>query len=563
MERNVRYYSSIRTLTAALSGTLLLLLLPTTGYSQAEWIHRLDDDRNGYIEPDEISDRSRRFLEEAVVPYGISLSRPNSVKKIEQAARLHFQRRNSGGSSASIPKADQPTMKGFGIEEDQPLVPSFGSGELKYPYTKGDLEEAERMMRRTDENDDNILDPQEIRDGRWDGRDPYECDLNGDRRLTVLELTQRYARRRIAASRSMLSLGTTGDVGSSASDERRDWRALQGAGASRNGDRGSDSLARSILERYDYNRNDQLEPQEMASVGIAVAKVDYDRSGTVSSDELSQYLFETMESKANTREEAIPTWFFERDTNGDQQVLMSEFTDEWDEQKVEQFASYDNNQDGIITIDEVLSLNTVSGGSYASTEAEVLLPRTTVVSEIEVGDDYLIGDLNVQLSITHTYVEQLDGYLLSPDGQRVELFTGVGGSDDHFNKTIFDDDAGDRITRARPPFEGSYRPEALDRRQPGLNQFRGKNLKGTWQLMIRAARSERSGVLHGWSLIVQPDRSAVDDPESAQERLEAAEKEKEEKEGEDNGSESEPEREEESRSESRSRGDFRRGRGPR
>lgn len=571
MERIATPSVNVRTIVVATCSTLSLLLLPTLGYSQAEWIHRMDDDRNGYIEPDEISDRGRRFLEEAVVPYGISLSRPNSVKKIEQAARLHFQRRNSPAPAAKTPKADQPTMKGFGIEEDQPLVPAFGSGDLKYPYTKADLEEAERVMRSTDKNDDNILDPREIQEGRWDGRDPYECDVNGDRRLTLIELTQRYARRRIAAGRSMLSLGTTGDTGSTANDERRDWRELQGAGASRSGDRGSDSLARSIVERYDFNRNDQLEPQEMAAVGIAVAKVDYDRSGTINSEELSKYLFDTMESKANTREEAIPTWFFERDANGDQQVLMAEFTDEWDEQKLEQFASYDNNQDGIITIDEVLSLNTVSGGSYASTEAEVLLPRTTIVSEIEVGDDYLIGDLNVQLSITHTYVEQLDGYLLSPDGQRVELFTGVGGSDDHFNKTIFDDDAGERITRARPPFEGSYRPEALDRRQPGLNQFRGKNLKGTWQLMIRAARSERSGVLHGWSLNVQPDRSAVDDPESAKQRLEAAEKEKaaQEKEAskedaaDNKASEPEPQREEEPRRGPRSWSDFRRGRGPR
>ncbi|PQO41878.1 proprotein convertase P-domain-containing protein [Blastopirellula marina] len=513
----------LREQTLIVTSVGLLLLLPSIVCAQAEWIRRFDDDRNGYIEPDEISDRGRRFLEEIAVPYGISLSRPNSVEKLEQAARLHAQRRNRGAATpARTPGADEPSMKGFGIEPEQKLIPSFGIGEVKYDYIQADVDEAEATMRRWDRNRDGKLDAEEIVNSHWDGRDPSTSDLNNDRELSLPELIQRYARRRIANKRTVTSLGSIGDAGSRSSDQRNDWQALSGAGASRNGDRGSDSLAKSIVDRYDFNRNDQLEPQEMSAAGIEVAKVDYNRDGAVDSQELSQYLFNTMEKAANSRQEAIPTWFFERDANGDQQVLMSEFTDQWDEAALSQFASYDHNQDGMITIDEVLSLDTVAGGAYSNKQAEVLLPRTTIVSEIEVAEDYLIGDLNVQLSITHTYVEQLDGYLIGPDGQRIELFTGVGGSDDHFDKTIFDDDSGERITRSRPPFRGSFQPEALEKRQPGLNYFRGKNLKGTWQLMIRASRSERSGVLHGWSLIVKPSQEAIDDPNAAQEQLKAA-----------------------------------------
>ncbi|MEL6110702.1 MAG: proprotein convertase P-domain-containing protein [Planctomycetota bacterium] len=58
--------------------------------------------------------------------------------------------------------------------------------------------------------------------------------------------------------------------------------------------------------------------------------------------------------------------------------------------------------------------------------------------------------MNVRLNITHTHVSQLDGYLTGPDGQRIELFTGVGGHDDHFNGTVFDvivvtSDAGEEL----------------------------------------------------------------------------------------------------------------------
>lgn len=504
-----------------LSTAILVAFFSDDIFGQGEWIRRLDDDRNGYIEPDEISERSRRYLEDFATPYGLSLSRPNSIKKLEQAARLHAARRERDGSSTLPPPAEAAGLKGFGVDAEKPLVPGFGLREVKYPYTQADLDEAASMLRRWDRDGDGKLSSSEIERARWDGHDPLDSDFDKDGTLTKLELSQRYARRRIESQRPIMSLGSLNE-GSPTRDEGRDDRDRRDrmrAGSSRDGDRGSASLADSILERYDFNRNDQLDPQEMSSVGISIAKVDYDRNGAVDKYEFARYLNEELEREANANQEAIPTWFFESDRDGDKQVVMSEFAQEWDETKLKEFASYDHNRDGMITIDEVLTSQTVAGGEFSNSQAHLLLPRSTVVSEIEVADDYLIGDLNLQLSITHTYTEQLDGYLIGPDGQRIELFTGVGGSDDHFDRTIFDDDNGERITRSRAPFRGTFRPEALEKRQPGLNYFKGKNLKGTWQLMIRASRSERSGVLHGWSLLVTPDQEAVDNPDSVSERL--------------------------------------------
>jgi subtilisin-like proprotein convertase family protein len=144
------------------------------------------------------------------------------------------------------------------------------------------------------------------------------------------------------------------------------------------------------------------------------------------------------------------------------------------------------------------------GGTFADNEARVILPRTTLLAEIDVEEDYLIGDLDVQLSITHTYDEHLDAYLIGPDGQRIELFTGVGDNDDHFDGTILDDEATESIARSRAPFQGRYRPESADREGPSLSHFYGHSVHGLWQLMIRSPRSDRSGVLHGWSLQVKP-----------------------------------------------------------
>jgi len=504
----------------------LLWMLPCDVFAQGEWIHRIDDDNNGWIEPDEISDRGRRYLEEFAVPYGLSLSRPQKVEKLEQAARLHAARESSSSPRRGT-TAEPSGIRGFNIDDDQTLVPGFGMGEVKFPYTKDDQDTARGVIRRYDRDDNGVLDQREIERITWRVRSPAKNDANQDGNISLMELTHYYAWRRTREQRTTMSLGMLAELQDEPQREDAGYDRRR-AGASREGDRGTLSLARSLIARYDFNRNDQLDPAEMTRVGIAISKVDYDRSGGVDDDEFARYLFNEMEKAAVDNQEAIPTWFFERDLNEDRQVLMSEFTDTWDQAKFEMFASYDQNEDGILTMDEVIASAAVTGGSFSNPRAKVLLPRMSIISEIEVDEDYLIGDLDVQLSITHTYVEQLDAYLLSPDGTRVELFTGVGGSDDHFENTIFDDEASERITRSRAPFKGRYRPEARDERnQKSLSHFQGQNLKGTWQLIIRASRSERSGILHGWSLLVRPDQAAVDNPDLVAERLSPGENEAE------------------------------------
>ncbi|MCP3691846.1 MAG: hypothetical protein GY917_06610, partial [Planctomycetaceae bacterium] len=228
------------------------------------------------------------------------------------------------------------------------------------------------------------------------------------------------------------------------------------------------------------------------------------QDGSLSREELVAYL-SSQQQQAAPVVEGLPDWFYELDRNRDQQVSMGEFTKEWTESKFADFTRWDRNGDGLVTVSEVMQAEIVSGGSYANKTAEILSPRRTMVSEIEVTEDYLVGDLNLQLSITHSYLSLLDCYLTGPDGQRIELFTEVGGTEDHFDNTIFDDQSPISIVRAKYPFKGSFQPEALIKRQPSLGHFNGKSIKGIWQLTIRGQRSNRFGMLNGWSLIASPE----------------------------------------------------------
>jgi hypothetical protein len=82
------------------------------------------------------------------------------------------------------------------------------------------------------------------------------------------------------------------------------------------------------------------------------------------------------------------------------------------------------------------------------------------------------------------------------------LFANVGGSDDHFQDTILDDEAPAPITRGRPPFAGRYHTSDRARGRPGLRQFFDKPMQGRWTLLIEA-NSDRPGALHSWALAIR------------------------------------------------------------
>ncbi len=121
--------------------------------------------------------------------------------------------------------------------------------------------------------------------------------------------------------------------------------------------------------------------------------------------------------------------------------------------------------------------------------------QQTIVSTLTVsGQAGPVLDVEVQVDITHTWDSDLDVYLISPSGTRVELFTDVGGASDNFTGTILDDQAGVGIASGAAPFSGSYRPEGL------LSALQGQDPNGIWQLEITDDAGGDVGTLHGWAL---------------------------------------------------------------
>ena len=118
----------------------------------------------------------------------------------------------------------------------------------------------------------------------------------------------------------------------------------------------------------------------------------------------------------------------------------------------------------------------------------------TIVSTLNVADDFLISDVDVEVTLAHTWNADLDVYLIAPDGTRVELFTDVGGSGQGFTGTILDDQAIQDVGSGTAPFTGRFRPEGL------LSALNGKRTAGAWKLEVSDDYEYDTGSIVAWSL---------------------------------------------------------------
>jgi subtilisin-like proprotein convertase family protein/subtilisin family serine protease len=143
---------------------------------------------------------------------------------------------------------------------------------------------------------------------------------------------------------------------------------------------------------------------------------------------------------------------------------------------------------------------------YKSTDTPInIIDLETVSSTITVADEGLVNDLNVELNISHSYVNDLEIYLRSPDGTRISLVKNIDNIA-NFTGTLLDDEAGTSIRNARPPFYGVYRPQ-----QP-LSTFDLKSITGDWTLEVYDQWLGDVGTINDWSLFLEtrsPDRGSL------------------------------------------------------
>lgn len=159
-----------------------------------------------------------------------------------------------------------------------------------------------------------------------------------------------------------------------------------------------------------------------------------------------------------------------------------------------------------LVIGQPARAQTVTRYSNASASAlnaisDTLTPCTTAGSykrTFTVGTSYTVSDVNIGALVTHTYRGDLQMFLTSPAGTRIQLTAGSNtNSAANFNN-LFDDQATSSITSYTagatittvPPYASTYRPITA------LSGFNGQNSLGTWTLEICDQYAADSGTFH-------------------------------------------------------------------
>ncbi len=119
----------------------------------------------------------------------------------------------------------------------------------------------------------------------------------------------------------------------------------------------------------------------------------------------------------------------------------------------------------------------------------------TITSKIVFLEDLPVADINVNLDVTHSYLEDLVISLSSPAGTKVVLLSSSCGSLRNINATF--DDEGDAFgCDGNPAISGAIQPLG------SLAAFKGESLLGEWTLEIKDNQLSDGGSLNDFSMEV-------------------------------------------------------------
>jgi len=147
-------------------------------WNPTDFLNRLDRNRNGVLEPTEISDRSKQFLE----GMGIDATKSTSIKKVVQ--KIEADRKNESDEKAKQQAKANRKIPGFGVEKEKIGVPGFADREtetlesIQQKYGDQVMGQVNSTLDRYDQNKNGMLDPEEIKQANWGAPAPEVTDRN-------------------------------------------------------------------------------------------------------------------------------------------------------------------------------------------------------------------------------------------------------------------------------------------------------------------------------------------------------------------------------------------------
>jgi subtilisin-like proprotein convertase family protein len=417
-------------------------------------------------------------------------------------------------------------LRGFGPSEEQRPLPGFGNPlaaemtlrrqfpKLAAAVSAGDRTNALREIDRTDRNGDKIVTEAEWAQSGYQTPDRFRNnDLNGDGALTAFEHALRWAQYRAGKEQAAAQpRNTQQGAGTHALPPTQTAPAATNRAVVDSRRQQTGDLAALLVTVYDRDASGAVERTEFQSASSPFGNLgaaDSDADGTVAQVELGAWLETRLAKQPEFKlPDDFPHWFLQGDFDHDGQIQLAEFSRSMFRAPIAEFQRFDRNDDGFVTMRELSSTDGQGAQRFVSGRAHVVEARTETFAEILITDDFLIGDIDVQLAFHKKADDDIELTLLGPDGTQAALYFDSQkkpwGGGRLFENTLIDDEAPVIAQRMTPPLHQAFRSQgSTTPGMKGLKSHYGKTARGAWRLNIRN-KSQFAGMLEGWALLMRP-----------------------------------------------------------
>lgn len=377
------------------------------------YLKKLDANRNGKLDVSEMSDRTRGWMRKMGfdTEKPVSISKILAKAKKDKRDADNDRAKKAREASRKVPGFGGSDRTTTGVSRFTGGDAKSSSGS-KEKFSESVMERVSSTLDRYDKNKDGVLDRGEVKNARWGSPSPEESDKNKDGRLSRDELAARYAaRERYYKDRESGDSRRRSSSKSREEEDRarraRDRERFRNSGSSSSSRRSSSSTssrpsssrsttssssksssaakykkyAESLISNYDKDKDGKLSKEEIKQMRRPPVGADTDSDGYITQSELlaslsgdnkksssssssskdsksssksNKYVRKESSSKrsSGSRRSGGSSSFERLDSNADKRVQMHEFSEDWDEKKIEEFYAKDKNGDGVITLRE-------------------------------------------------------------------------------------------------------------------------------------------------------------------------------------------------------------------
>jgi subtilisin-like proprotein convertase family protein len=153
---------------------------------------------------------------------------------------------------------------------------------------------------------------------------------------------------------------------------------------------------------------------------------------------------------------------------------------------------------GVYSTGSKFTTGVIACASTSSTNIPLAISASgtpTINSTLNIPAGGTIGDVNITMNVSHTWINDLTATLISPAGTQVQLYAQPCTSASILNiVATFDDSGSNVVCGTNPGISGTVKPTQL------LSAFNGQTSTGTWTLRIADAFNQDGGALNSWSL---------------------------------------------------------------